>query len=177
MTGTATEKDAAALLVDRIEALGNGELAELRRGCGARIADRPRLLWFAGLVRGSLNEEAAFLSATLLAQYSTLTIRAGRHRGEGDFGQTWRRAIGPNPSDSLRRRFLLLLDCALQPDGSGDLPFRLRQMVRFAASKEVGIDWPQLMRDLRNWSHPEKFVQKRWARSFYGDGPSTADSP
>jgi CRISPR type I-E-associated protein CasB/Cse2 len=40
-------------------------------------------------------------------------------------------------------------------------------MVRYAAGKGVGVNWPTLLTDLKFWNQPEKRVQKRWARSFF----------
>jgi CRISPR type I-E-associated protein CasB/Cse2 len=47
------------------------------------------------------------------------------------------------------------------------MAFRLQQAVKFALSKQASVDWPALLEDLRQWTHPKKIVQKRWARSFY----------
>ena len=175
MNGTEAKEDSASAFVGRVERLGNGELAQLRRAAGDRLGDRAELLWFAGYTRGERTEAVDFLVTTLLAQYRTVDIRSGAHRGKGDFGATWKRAIGPSPSDSIQRRFHILLDGDLAWDGSGDLPYRLRQMVRYAAAKGVGLDWPRLLKDLGNWEHPGRYVQKRWARSFFSDFHDATD--
>jgi CRISPR type I-E-associated protein CasB/Cse2 len=81
-----------------------------------------------------------------------------------------KKAIAGTDSDSIKRRFHILLDSDYDPfTGDGDLPYRLRQMVRYAASKGVGVDWPQLLVDIKFWNHPEKHSQKRWARSFFAN--------
>lgn len=167
---TLTEKTPEQEFVERIEKLDTGQLAMLRRGCGARDPVEGRCPWLLGLVHGVAAEPAAFLLASLLAQYRTADIRAGRHRIEGNFGLTWKRAIAGTDSESIKRRFHILLDADYDSrTGDGDLPYRLRQMARYAASKGVGVDWPMLLTDLKFWSHPEKRVQKRWARVFFGD--------
>ncbi|HTE20675.1 MAG TPA: type I-E CRISPR-associated protein Cse2/CasB [Armatimonadota bacterium] len=170
-----TQKDDPEIrFIERVEKLDNGALAQLRRAAGDRMGDRPELLWFAGMTRGRQTEAADFLVATLLAQYKTATIRSGGHRRKGNFGATWKSAIGPSPSDSIRRRFHILLNSDLGRDGSGDLPYRLRQMVRYAAAKGVGLDWAQLLKDLNRWHFPERWAQKEWARSFFS-GSSDSD--
>ncbi len=178
MNETESKEDSASVFVGRVEGLGNGELAQLRRAAGDRLGDRSELLWFAGYTRSERTEAVDFLVATLLAQYSTVTIKSGAHRGKGDFGATWKRAIGLSTSDSIKRRFHILLDSDLAWDGSGDLPYRLRQMVRYAAAKGVGVDWAQLLRDLQNWPYLERRPQKRWARSFFSsfNEPAEGDS-
>lgn len=176
MSEEAKTKDSADWFIERVEKLGRGELAQLRRAAGDRLSDRSELLWFTGLTRSPETEAVDFLVATLLAQYKTVDIQAGKHRRSGNFGAAWKRAIGPNPSESIRRRFHILLNSDLLPNGSGDLPYRLRQMVRYAAAKDVGLDWPQLLRDLKRWPYPEKRPQKEWARAFFANFSESADA-
>jgi len=166
---TTAEKTREAEFFERIEDLGTGELAMLRRGCGERDPVEGRCPWLLELIHGVAHEATAFLTASLLAQYKTVDIKAGRHRAEGNFGATWKRAIAGIDSKSIKRRFHILLDAEYDPwTGDGDLPYRLRQMVRYAAGKSVGVDWALLLRDLKYWNHPTKRVQKEWARSFFG---------
>ncbi len=167
---TTTEKTREEEFIERIERLDTGELAMLRRGCGERDPVEGRCPWLVGLIHGVASEPAAFLVASLLAQYKTTDIRAGRHRIDGNFGVTWKLAIAGNGSKSIGRRFHVLLDAHCDPGtGDGDLPYRLRQMVRYAASRGVGVDCPLLLRQIRGWSSPTRAVQKDWARSFFGD--------
>lgn len=154
--------------IERVEALDAGRLAALRRGCGERDSVEGRCPWLIGLIQGAASESTAFLVASLLAQYSTADVKAGRHRSSGDFGRTWKLALAGNGSESIKRRFHILLDAEFDPwTGDGDLPYRLRQMVRYAASKGVGVEWPLLLTDLKFWNDPQKRVQKRWARTFF----------
>lgn len=158
--------------VQRVEQSDGGRLAALRRGCGERDPVEGRCAWLLSLIGGAASEPVAFLAASLLAQYSTASIRAGGHRGPGDFGTTWKRAISGSGSKSIERRFHVLLDAEFDPrTGDGDLPYRLRQMVRYAAAKGAGTNWPTLVVDLKYWNHPEKRVQKRWASSFFSAEP------
>jgi CRISPR system Cascade subunit CasB len=154
--------------IQSIEQLDTGQLAMLRRGCGARDPVEGRCPWFFGLIRGVATEPTAFLVASLLAQYKTSDIRSGRHRAEGNFGDTWKRAIAGTNSESIRRRFHILLDSDYDPrTGDGDLPYRLRQMVCYASRKGVGTNWQNLLKHVRNWNSPDRWVQKEWARSFF----------
>lgn len=165
---TEAERTREEEYVDRIEGLDAGDLAMLRRGCGERDPVEGRCPWLLSIIHGAASEPTAFLVASLIAQYKTADIRAGRHRIDGDFGITWRRAIIGSDSESIRRRFHILLDADYDArSGDGDLPHRLRQMVRYAASKGVGVDWPTLLTDLKFWNQSERGVQKRWSRSFF----------
>ncbi|MHB9025930.1 MAG: type I-E CRISPR-associated protein Cse2/CasB [Armatimonadota bacterium] len=166
---TIPEKTSEEQFIERIERLGTGELAALRRGCGERDPVEGRCPWLVGLIYGVASEATVFLVASLLAQYRTTDIKAGGHSLDGNFGETWKRAIAGTDSESIKRRFHILLDAEYDPQtGDGDLPYRLRQMVRYAAGKGVGIDWPLLLEHIRGWNSPAKWVQKEWARSFFG---------
>lgn len=164
--------------VRRLEGLDNGSLAALRRSCGESDPITGRCPWFFGLVHGAASESVAFLLAGLMAQYKTIDIKAGRHRIKGSFGATWRKAIAGNASQSLQQRFRTLLDAELNPaTGEGDLPHRLRKMVRYSASKGVGIDWPVLLTDLTHWTSQGKQTQKKWARDFYTPDRDGGETP
>lgn len=65
----------------------------------------------------------------------------------------------------IERRFTTLLSA--HPD---DLPDHLRQAISYLKSSDtpIAINWSQLLRDLSNWSHPDRFVQKNWANAFWG---------
>jgi len=176
---TTIEKTREQGFIERIEGLNTGELAMLRRGCGQRDPVEGRCPWVVGLIYGVASEATAFLAASLLAQYKTVDIKAGRHRIEGNFGLTWKRVIAGTSSKSIERRFHILLDADYDPwTGDGDLRYRLRQMARYAANIPVGIDWPTLLTDLKFWNQPERRVQKRWARSFFSnERPGDAATP
>lgn len=171
MTQHKFEKEKA--FITRIEQLDTAALASLRRGCGERDPTEGRCPWFYSVIHGVASDAVAFLVASLLAQYRTSDIKTGRHHLEGDFGITWKRAQDHSGSASLAKRFEILLDADYDPrTGSGDLPYRLRQLVRLAKSKGVGLDWAQLLVDLRAWHHPSKLTQKKWARHYFTVEPS-----
>jgi len=65
-------------------------------------------------------------------------------------------------SDSVEKRFQALLGARRD-----DLPTHLRHAVSFVASHKLGIDWEDLYRAIRYWDHPDDFVRREWARSFW----------
>jgi CRISPR system Cascade subunit CasB len=84
--------------------------------------------------------------------------------GVGNMGNHFGRARDPQgDSSALERRFTTLL--AAHPD---DLHVNLRQAVSFLRSKEVPVNWHQLLSDVLAWGHPERYVQQQWARAFWG---------
>lgn len=65
-------------------------------------------------------------------------------------------------SDSIEKRFQAMLACREE-----DLFLHLKQAFRLFKTKNIGIDYFRLIKDLKNWDHPDRWVQKRWARDYY----------
>jgi CRISPR system Cascade subunit CasB len=110
------------------------------------------------------KESAFYLVAALFALHP-------KSANVGDMGKHMAAARLEGGEDALERRFTALL--AAHPD---DLPEYLRQAVSFLKSKEIPINWDQLLRDLQNWNREEHFVQKNWARSFWGGRRSSENT-
>jgi CRISPR system Cascade subunit CasB len=70
---------------------------------------------------------------------------------------------GSPDAKGVARRFRALLDTSLE-----DIQTPLTALVRQMKAKEVAIDYPQLLADLRQWEHPNQYIQDRWARAFWG---------
>jgi len=102
--------------------------------------------------RKGWKREAHYLVAALYA------LKDGAHQE----GRTLARALREKAreSDSVEKRFLALLDA-----DRDQIAFRLRQAV---ALVEGGLDFARLLDDLLGWFSPERRVQARWAREFYG---------
>lgn len=155
--------------IDRLQKMADGQergaLASLRRGLGqppGTVADMYRYVEpFLG-EQGSgarFKESAFYLVAALFALHSKST-------DEGNMGDHMARTRTDSGADALERRFTALL--AAHPD---DLPEYLRQSISFLKSKDVPVNWNQLLWDLQNWEKrddPKYSVQKKWARSFWG---------
>lgn len=138
-----------------------GALAALRRGLGQPPGSAVEMYryvvpWLPAEV-SRRREAAYYLVAALFAYHPA----AG---GNGDLGTAFRRALGPDEDPSaVERRFAALL--AAHPE---DVDFYLRQAISFLKARDVPVDWDQLFRDISAWSHPDGYVQKQWARSFWG---------
>ncbi|MBI5295637.1 MAG: type I-E CRISPR-associated protein Cse2/CasB [Chloroflexi bacterium] len=136
-----------------------GALASLRRGLGqppGTVADMYR--YVEPFLRGDARykETAFYLVAALFALHPKSTDL-------GDMGKHMAATRTEAGSDALERRFTALL--AAHPD---DLPEYLRQTVSFLKSKDVPLHWDELLRDLQGWGREDRYVQKKWARSFWG---------
>ncbi|CAJ36457.1 type I-E CRISPR-associated protein Cse2/CasB [Methanocella arvoryzae] len=149
-----------------------GGMAILKRNAGNTIAEsRGAMKTFYSLlpygISDSPYEEIYFLIATLYGH--------NKYRFTGDFGQTMKLVRESSNSESIDQRVSTLLDSefnivdGIKP-GGGELAYRLRQCVKLASGHEIGVDWYRLLQDLKYWGYPEKRVQKRWARSYFGYG-------
>jgi CRISPR system Cascade subunit CasB len=93
-----------------------------------------------------------------------------------NFGYSCRGLASTTDSKGTERRFRALLDTAAQ-----DLRSPLTALVRQIKSKDIRLDYPQLLSDLCRWDYPDRHiqVQDRWARTFWGaantdEDPATA---
>jgi CRISPR system Cascade subunit CasB len=102
------------------------------------------------------EEKSIFLTASLFALNP-------EHGGTGNMGSVFKRISLSTGSESIEKRFVALLES--HPD---DLADRLRHAVALSKSKGVPIDWNNLYQDIRHWSNPSGFVQKNWARAYWG---------
>jgi len=149
-------------LVTRLENLRDSNdraaLARLRRGLGKEMGTPemyPYVVPF--LPAYPQGQESCFLVAALFATHPLPSPRGT------SFGASFRRVWEESGrSDSTEKRFTALLSADEE-----DLGGHLRHAVSLAKSKNTPIDFHSLLYDLRNWSHPDRFVQLRWARDFW----------
>jgi CRISPR system Cascade subunit CasB len=141
-----------------------GALADLRRGLGQPPGTAPSMYPY--VVRflpseiSRREERAYYLVAALFAYHD-------KQGGQGNMGDHFAATCEPNGDNTaIERRFTALL--AAHPD---DLPFYLRQAVSYLKAKDQPVDWNQLFHDLRYWHHPDRWIQKQWARAFWGRAP------
>jgi len=160
-------------LIIRLETLADenspdrGKLATLRRALQNPIEAYPIVLPF---MRSEVSDRELDIYALLAALFA-LHPKSG---ARGNMGNHMRLAAGEN-IEATERRFVNILRANME-----DLPVLLRQAVSFIRSKDnVHINWEQLRKDLLYWDHPDQFVQKNWARGFWGfqPEPSPKENP
>lgn len=80
----------------------------------------------------------------------------------------------PDQGDSTERRFVAMLSSSRE-----DMPYHLRQMIGLLRTKEVPVNWLQLLYDIRFWdSDDSRIVQQRWASAFWSQTtPDQASYP
>jgi CRISPR type I-E-associated protein CasB/Cse2 len=145
--------------ISELNRLDRAERARLRRNAGNTLGEGRRVLGlFYRILPAQTPEwmhERCFLVATLFPNADSSNDR--------NFGASLRRVRTEQTGPALDRRFAVLLDADL-----GQLPFRLRQMVRLVHARRGGINWLQLLRDLSDWNRYDPRVQKQWAMAYFG---------
>lgn len=135
-----------------------GALAKLRRALQNPIEAYPIVLPY-------LHKDVNDYELTLYALLAALFASHPRSTDFGNMGSHMRSATGEN-IEATERRFVNLLRANWE-----DLPVLLRQSISFLRSKDVPVNWEQLRKDLLGWNHVEGYVQKNWARAFWGYQP------
>lgn len=156
-------------LVPRDQGSGSREsgsraaLAALRRGLGKQVGEAPEMYPYVVPALPDVDEqqERTFYLVAALFGLHPRDVPTDDGRGV-NLGASLSRLAGESESGGVERRFVALLN-ASRPD----LPEHLRHAVSLLKSKDRPLDWVQLLRDVRDWEHPERPVQRAWARSYW----------
>jgi CRISPR system Cascade subunit CasB len=151
-----------------------GALSTLRRGLGkppgtVREMDSHVLPYLPpGIIEK--REKAYYLVGALFAYWyqgrDTLDTNTAANMGASLRTLVEREAAeGVSRDDAEKRvekRLVALLNCH-----QDDLPDHLRHTIGLLKSKEIPINWLQLLNDVENWHWESRDVQRRWARQFW----------
>jgi len=160
-------------------------LAQLRRGLGKEpgiVPDMyPHVESFLPLQASAEDEAPYYLVAALFAWHPKDWIgdrwrtNLGASLAQLRRKQAVERNTAVEPGDSTERRFVAMLSSTRE-----DLAYHLRQMIGLLRTKEVPVNWLQLLPDIQDWNADSRFVQRRWASAFWGqtvsDQPTDATS-
>ena len=143
----------------RLEKLDAGERARLKRCAGQTLAEARHEalgLFFRVLPPDvpAFQHEMYFLAASLYPMTEASM--------SGNFGDSLRQIRNPKNSKGLDRRMEILLDA-----DEAQLPYRLRQAVHLLQANRIRVNWPQLLEELLSWGSSSRFVQRRWAQSYF----------
>ncbi len=154
-------------------------LAALRRGLGRAPGEASEMHRYVVPRVQGLNvwqEDAYYITAALFA------LHPGRSWGASDgakqstnLGASLGKMARENKeSASIERRFVGLLNARTE-----ELPIHLRNVISLLKSKEIPIDWTQLLKDINNWNRESRRVQRDWARAFWSSvaGTDAATAP
>ena len=142
------------------QSYSRGTLAMLRRGVGKQPGEDANVMRY---VVPWLPADASpwadrpyFTIATLFALHPL----AG---GKGNMGSHFRvMKQGSQSEEATERRFTALLNAHAE-----ELDWHLRQAVSLCKANDIPVEWHRLFRDVRGWTHPDHWVQRKWARSFW----------
>jgi len=138
----------------------------LGRAEGAQLSAYPVIGSFLPSKQRPWDEAKYILIAGLFSSH--INLENPNLSFKGGFGVSFKNfqkacvAESSGASEGIDKRFSHLLES----EGE-DLPIRLRHAVSLLKSKSIDIDWPQLLKDLIGWGHPDRYVQKQWARSYW----------
>lgn len=151
--------------VKNLAGLDPGERARFKRNAGNLPQESRRVL---GLFYDKVlppqikyDEDWYFLVATL---YPLEKVDRDQVAGPppASLGSSLRQVRTEKNGAGLDRRVERLLDADAQ-----QLPFQLRQAIHFLTSNGGRVDWGKLLKDVLDWSRPERRVQKKWARDYF----------
>ncbi len=153
------------LLISLKDGDNKAKLATLRRGAADPFNNFEALSIIGKLIPDSRDE--TFKNSMLISTLFAVHPKQDNDRNIGEALKKVRNALTVG-EESLDGRFTLLLNSEYE-----DLPHNLLQICRFLANKEVGIDFHQLFDDLKYWTHQDKFVQRNWAKGYWGNKKET----
>ncbi|MCG8555499.1 MAG: type I-E CRISPR-associated protein Cse2/CasB [Proteobacteria bacterium] len=149
-------------LIDNLNQLARRDdraaLAALRRGLSpdSVAAAYPYVVPFLPSDAKPFEERAYVLAAALFGTHPVAAARS--------LATALRTVQERRPgSDSLEARFVALLDAHID-----DLPTHLRHAISLLKAHELGLDWNNLLETLLHWEHEARWVQRQWARDFWG---------
>lgn len=141
--------------------------AALKRSLDGTMEHRQAIYPYVLPLLGDLEpyrQEPFLLVAALYALYPTPLEREKPLH----FGRACAKLAASGNSGGPERRFKSLLDTE-----TADLAVPLAALIRLMKAKSIDVDYPTLLSALQSWSHPERWVQDRWAREFWAPSATT----
>lgn len=102
------------------------------------------------------EEDDAILLAGLFALHP--------ETGSSSIAEALKIVFRKTESESIENRFRALLGAK-----KTELSTHLRHAVSLIGSKQIALDWNDLYRAIRYWDHPDDFIRRKWARSFWAE--------
>jgi CRISPR system Cascade subunit CasB len=177
-TTLATHHKFIAQLERLVREKDRGALAALRRGLGkppgaSRDMDRyvlPYLPQDAGSHPEKAGENAYYLVGALFAYWHQGKDNLAKD-APANLGESLRWLVDRESSETgnredvekrVEKRLVALLNCHRD-----DLPDHLRHTIGLLKSKDIPVNWTQLLWDIQNWQRESRDVQREWARRFW----------
>ena len=156
-----------AEFMTNLNRLDMGSRARLKRSAGKSLREaRSTIGIFYALLPHPTPPSAEESIYWLIATHFPLLEGTDR----GNLGAALRRIRTSENEKGLNRRFEALLDADYT-----QLAYRLGQTIRLLHANKEKLNWVGLLTDLLHWEHPERFVQKAWAKSYFALSPKTVE--
>lgn len=157
-------------------------LAALRRGLGRKPGSVPEMFrYVTPSFRPSTTrrqEDNMFIIASLFGLYprhssSTRSPLQALQLLKQERDSAGNRALNPERETSIDKRVVALLN-----SGIDEVPTHLRHIIHLlnSSQRQPWINFETMLRDLGAWDHPDRWVQRNWARDWWADYRSTDDS-
>jgi CRISPR system Cascade subunit CasB len=167
MAGTDLFKQASSF-VDALELLSAGERAALKRDVGKTLSfasGNALVAFYRALPNGvSAGLEGRFFAVACTSCLWKIAQLAGNKRPY----QECLKQIRADGYESFDKRVNSLLDCHWD-DNDGYLQTKLCRISKQMRQKDLLPDFRGLLLDLVGWNDPQRRVQRRWARAYYGE--------
>jgi len=158
---------------DHLDSLAKKEdraaLAALRRGLGkppgVAAEMHPYLARWLPADAPLYQDEPYYTVAALFAWHQGTWKAPSEEKQATNLGASFARLAKQVESGSIEKRFVALLNCHRD-----DLHVHLRHAVGILKSKDVPVDWAQLLHDIRGWDWESRQVQRQWAKAFWARG-------
>jgi CRISPR system Cascade subunit CasB len=149
-------------------------LAALRRAAGKPPGSMPEAypVVYRALGDETLplrEEEPYFIVASLFALSPESGWPNDAATGARNLGASFLRLAERTASGSIEQRFRALLDSPREA-----LAEHLRHAVSLCRAHDVPIDWVELVNDVRHWESEDRWVQRKWARTFWSGSAQLA---
>ena len=176
--------------IHRLSQLEAGDRAKLKRNSGNTLSESRTVigLFYRQLISGlnhikEWDEETLFLVATLYPfdkkrfaneqSQQTKEELAELEKTNRSFGWSLHKIREKNRKEAKEKKlkdrmdgFDRRVERLLDADGD-QLRFYLRREMHYITNQGATIDWEQLLFDLLRWNHPDRYVQRRWARDYF----------
>jgi CRISPR system Cascade subunit CasB len=147
-------------------------MANLRRGLGkpaGTVYEMDRyVLPFLSKSTGNKREAAYYTIASLFAFW-----HQGKDKPEsanGNLGSSLKQLVNieskNNNREDTEKRIEKYLMAILNANNE-DLPDHLRRIVSLLKSKDIPLNWAQLLYDIQHWETDDRWIQHQWAKNFW----------
>ena len=156
-----------ANIFEKINTLTLGQQASLRRSAGKSLdeVDAGALQAFFSSVapQKPYDQEKAFTVACIACLW-----KQEERSNAVSFAKCLQRlrSTKDGSTEGIDSRLRSLIDTPWNDD-DGYLAAKLVRLARMLKSNDIGYPDPEeLFRDLKNWDHPDRFVQRRWMEQY-----------